>query len=360
LTRPSQALLAWFDRHQRRLPWRSSRAPYPILVSELMLQQTRVDVVIPYFTRFLAQFPDIEALAEADPEALLAAWSGLGYYRRAHSLQRAAQAILARGNWPQDALTLQELPGIGPYTAAAVASQAFGQAVACVDGNVRRVAARLLALSETSGRAAEAALTAAATALLDAARPGDSNQALMELGATICPPGRPHCGSCPLAAVCAGRASGEPERFPTPRARRASVVVSGTAVVICRQDGGMLVCRRPAGDELLGGLWEPPWVAVRGGEVAAELSRRYGLEVALGGVLGGVRHQVTHHALRLEVVAATLEGARADEVSEGVASAWFGGRATGQWGATSLLEKVWRLADGGSQQALGLPASGED
>lgn len=131
-------------------------------------------------------------------------------------------------------------------------------------------------------------------------------------------------------------------------------------MVIRREDGGILVCRRPAGGELLGGLWEPPWVACRGAEVQTELSRRYGLQVAFGTVLGRVRHQVTHHALRSEVVAATLEAARADEVAEGVASAWFGGNETGQWGATSLLGKVWRLAAGGGQQALNLAAGGED
>ncbi len=193
-------LLRWYRRHARKLPWRQTRDPYRIWVSEVMLQQTRVAAAIPYFERFIERFPDVESLARAPEEELLRAWSGLGYYSRARNLQRAAKLIAERGSIPNDYDALRELPGIGQYTAAAVASIAFNQPYAVVDGNVRRVLSRVACRNEGLDEMAEA--------LLDRKHPGRYNQALMELGATVCLPREPHCGACPVAALCTASVMG--------------------------------------------------------------------------------------------------------------------------------------------------------
>lgn len=339
-------LLAWFDTHQRLLPWRRDRDPYRILVSELMLQQTRVEVVVPYFERFVGDFPTVEALASATAEDVLVRWSGLGYYRRARYLHAAAQELQRRGVWPRRSAELRTLPGVGAYTAAAVASMAFGENVPVLDGNVRRVMARLLGQEETVGRRAEDALRAGAAGLLVAARSGDSNQALMELGATVCLPRLPRCAACPLAADCRARQNGNPERFPAKLARRATITVVGTIAVVSA-GGRWLLARRPLG-ALLAGQWELPWVAARGEDAPAAFGERYGLRVAIGDRLAAVRHAVTHHALELEVRAASLlsEAEIAEPRTDGeplafclVDEAALAGLATG-----SLVKKALRRA----------------
>jgi A/G-specific adenine glycosylase len=212
-----EELLSWFDRQRRDLPWRHTRDPYCIWLSEVMLQQTRVETVIPYYEKFLARFPTLESLAEADLSEVLAHWSGLGYYRRARQLHAAAQAVRDRhgGEIPQSVAGLESLPGVGAYTAAAVASIAFGVAAPVLDGNVERVLTRRLALAENpKSRAVRLVLLEEGARLLSESRPGDSNQALMELGATLCAPQRPRCLFCPLLAGCRAAAQGDQERYP--------------------------------------------------------------------------------------------------------------------------------------------------
>ena len=199
-------LLPWFARSRRDLPWREPRRdPYRVWLSEVMLQQTRVDVVVPYYRRFLERFPDLQTLAAAREDEVLALWSGLGYYARGRNLHRAARTAAASGGLPRTAAKLRELPGFGPYTAAAVASLAFGEQVALVDGNVARVLARVLRLPGDAAQARAAAWRVAAQLLPDA-RAGEFNEALMELGATVCTPKNPRCVDCPLEAGCGGRA----------------------------------------------------------------------------------------------------------------------------------------------------------
>lgn len=306
-------LLAWYDRYRRDLPWRRTRDPWAIWVSEVMLQQTRVETAIPYFERFLARFPDPGALARADEAEVLALWSGLGYYRRARQLRAAAREVAgSNGTIPRRAAELERLPGIGAYTAAAVASIAFGEPVAVVDGNVERVLARRLALAGPLRAASGArAIREAAEALLDPARPGDSNQALMELGATVCTPRAPRCGDCPLSADCAAFAAGEPERWPLPRPRPATVRVAQRAAWVEDPAGRLLFARRAADDAVLPSLWELPTVEATS-RAAAEraLGAGFGGRWRLGDELARARHAITHRAISIVVHAArwTPEG----------------------------------------------------
>src|SRR5882672_11225234 len=241
-------LLGWFRQFQRDLPWRRTKDPYRIWLSEIMLQQTRVVAAIPYYERFLQGFPDVLALASAPPEEILRAWSGLGYYSRARNLQKAAQQIVAKhgGQFParlQDALAL---PGIGNYTAAAILSIAFGEKLAVLDGNVARVLARLGAIRgdlRESARWQE--LQETADRLLDPESPGDWNQSMMELGATLCTPKSPQCLLCPVAQFCEGRKLGIAESLPEKRKKRANVEVTLAAGVFAGENGGTLLLPPP-------------------------------------------------------------------------------------------------------------------
>ncbi len=257
----SQTLLAWYDGARRNLPWRETRDPYAILVSELMLQQTQVKTVIPYFTRFMTRFPTARALAEADEAAVLKAWQGLGYYRRARHLQAAARQIVERhdGRFPTTAEAIFALQGVGAYTGAAVASIAFDIKLACVDGNVIRVIARLFAEDGDVTRAAvKRRIGERAQALIDDARPGDFNQAMMELGATICTPRAPGCLACPVRGYCQSFGQGDdPERRPV-KAKRAQPSRATFDGALIHGDGRFLVAQRPA-DGLMAGMWELPY-----------------------------------------------------------------------------------------------------
>lgn len=250
-----RALLAHYDAVRRDLPWRGEEDPYRVWVSEVMLQQTRVDTVIPYYRRWLERFPDVEALAAAEEDDVLLAWQGLGYYRRARGLHAGARVVRERhgGTVPSDLAALRALPGVGAYTAGAVASIAFGRVVGAVDGNVRRVLARLA----DRPRPTPGWLSAAAQALVDPERPGDWNQALMELGATVCAPRRPRCGACPLSAWCAARAAGTEEARPAPAARRTVPAEERAVAVVVNAVGHGLVVRRPR-EGLLAGMWMFP------------------------------------------------------------------------------------------------------
>ena len=323
MTRPAaERLLAWYDEVRRDLPWRQTRDPYRILVAEVMLQQTQVATVAPRYEAFLRRFPTGAALAAAPEEEVLAAWSGLGYYRRARLLQRAARQIAALpGGFPRTAAELEQLAGIGSYTAAAVASIAFGEVVPVLDGNVERVVARWLALGEPVARAAtRRRLRAAAAGLLVGDRAGDSNQALMELGATCCRPRAPRCGACPLSDDCAARALGSPEAFPVKAAKRAIERHDLLSVWVERKDGAALFFRRRTDAAWLAGMWELPTVTADG-RAEASLAARYGGRFDLGAALGAYRHAITHRSLRVEVRRADWSPEAG--MAEGPEAAWL-------------------------------------
>lgn len=250
-----EALLDHFDRTRRDLPWRSGRTPYRVLVSEVMLQQTRAATVAPYFVRWLRRFPGWEELADASWDEVMRQWKGLGYYARARNLQRTAMLVREQhgGRLPKEPATLRELPGVGEYTAGAVASIAFGLPVAAVDGNVRRVLCRLL----DEGDPSPARLRAEAARLLDPRRPGDFNEAMMELGATVCTPRRPSCRACPVAGWCRARSAGTVPDRPLPRPRRKMRRAAYAVAVALDGAGRTLLTRRPARG-LLAGTWEFP------------------------------------------------------------------------------------------------------
>ena len=239
-------LLRWYEKEQRRLPWRGETDPYRILVSEVMLQQTRVAVVLDRYPVFIRRFPSAKKLSRARVDAVLSTWSGLGYYRRARSLHAAAKIIAGAGHFPRSASAISELPGVGRYTAAAVASIAFGEGVAVVDGNVKRVLQRLMGRDLSDTQCWEHA-----NALLDRAHPGDFNQAMMELGATICLPAQPRCAACPVAAICRWRGTST-SRVRSPR--RKAILNYGLAIA----DGQVLLRQRSATSTLMPGMWELP------------------------------------------------------------------------------------------------------
>lgn len=308
-------LLAWYAAGRRDLPWRAARAdPYAVWVSEIMLQQTQVATALPYYQRWMARFPDVASLAAAPLDDVLSAWQGLGYYARARNLHAAARAVVAEhgGRLPATAAALRALPGIGEYTAAAVASIAFGEPVAAVDGNIERVMARWHGIADDVGRAAgRRAVRAAAARWVVGPAPGDVNQALMELGATVCTPRGPRCGECPIAPGCAARLGGRPEGLPVKARPAAARHAAAVALVVRDRDGRWLVARRPARG-LLGGLWEFPLAHVAmmldgaPGETpdlaaAAAMARaRLGLAVTARAVLPAVEHAFSHR--RLSVV----------------------------------------------------------
>ncbi len=307
-------LLSWYAKHARALPWRIDPRPYHVLLSELMLQQTRVDTVIPYYERFLARWPTLWDLAEADEADVLTEWAGLGYYSRARNLHRTAQA--ARDGLPANVDALRALPGIGPYTAGAIASIAFGRREPLVDGNVERVLARVYRIeADPASKEGKAALWARARELVDALPPGegagDLNQALMELGAMICAPRTPACGICPLSGICLGHLTSDPTRYPRKTPKAPPVAVRAAAVIL--RDGGCLLLARRAPGGLLGGMWEPPRIELAPGEDAREaLERRI---PAIAGVTpmemvdrGELTHVFTHRRMACAVFTGRMEG----------------------------------------------------
>jgi A/G-specific adenine glycosylase len=309
------ALLGWYDRAQRPLPWRAQPSPYRTLVSELMLQQTVVATVVPYFERFVRRFPDIAALAAATEEEVLASWSGLGYYRRARNLHRAARVVLEAhgGALPRDEAALRALPGVGEYTAAAVAAIAFGARTFALDGNAARVMARLDVEERSIDLpAVRAALRARGLALVPSDRPGDFAQAVMELGAQLCVAGRPRCEICPVRASCRADAAGRAADLPARTPRPAKKVVHITCVAVERR-GRVLLVRRPPG-VLLGGTWALPSAERGQGEGEAEAAGRAlaeaGLALGPGGVraAGVIRHVFTHRDVTAAVVRAPVVG----------------------------------------------------
>jgi A/G-specific adenine glycosylase len=295
------AALAWFDRHKRDLPWRRTEDPYAIWVSEVMLQQTQVERVRDYYPRFLERFPTVKALAEASLSDVLAVWRGLGYYGRARNLHRAAREIVERfgGSLPPNLDALRTLPGFGRYTAGAVASIAFGIEAPVVDGNVARVLSRVLLIEGQPGdKAREVALWRAAADLVIGPRPGDLNQALMELGATVCTPSAPLCLLCPLQSGCGALATGRVAELPPPK-KSAPKKALDLAVAVAHRDGRVLLARRPEGG-LFGGLWEMPCAPIetRGTTV---LRKMLGKRPVIGPEMLVLQRTLSHRRLRLHL-----------------------------------------------------------
>jgi A/G-specific adenine glycosylase len=337
-------LLDWFGDNARSLPWRQEpRDPYLVLVSELMLQQTQVERVSPRFARFVEAFPDFEALAAASEDEVLAIWSGLGYYRRARMLHRLARLVTAgSGELPTTAAGLRELPGVGPYTAAAVASLAFGEPVPVLDGNVLRVASRVLAFAgdPRSARGREALLSWL-NPLVETGPPGRINEALMELGATVCRPIAPECDRCPLAAGCEALAAGRPADFPPPRARREAVELTWAAAC-CVDTRGRWLLRQVTEGPILVGLWLPPLASLETGETPEEAAQRLvpGPLVHKPERLAALRHSITHR--RITVVPVRLWLAEAS--IESAAGRWVDPR-TDAIATSSLFAKIRRVSD---------------
>jgi A/G-specific adenine glycosylase len=352
-------LLPWFAKHARDLPWRKKRTPYRVWVSEIMLQQTRVDTVIDYYNRWMKKFPSWRSLARASQDDVLKMWEGLGYYSRARNLHAAAKIISGEygGNlsnhWKKSFQpseksgenipaigknkvsrakaqrppgvpepcgvrplhVLQTMPGVGPYTAAAIASLAFGEDTAVVDGNVSRVLSRLFAYDgDVKSAAGKKQMQARADGLLVPGRAGEFNEAMMELGALVCLPVAPKCADCPLQAVCAAFKSGDPERWPVMKKKKKVPHLTVGAAVIMNRRGQVLIAQRLDGD-MLGGLWEFPGGKQEPGEtieecIARELKEELGINTGIGDFLMTVKHSYSHFKMTMHVYFAKIRSAR--------------------------------------------------
>lgn len=299
-----KALRAWFERAGRDLPWRKTRDPYALWVSEVMLQQTGVKTVIPYYRRFLKRFPTVTSLARAKPDDVLKAWEGLGYYARARNLKRGADFIVneRKGEFPRGFQEWLEVPGVGPATAAALASYLAREPRPVLDGNVRRVISRVYKIRTRGDGKGERNLQTFAAKVVAARDPGLLNQALMDLGATVCRPRSPSCGLCPISSYCGAFAEGQPEKYPGPSRRPRVGFVRVVAAVITR-NGKVLITRRPP-EGLLGGLWEFPGGKIEEGEtpeeaLARELREELGIEARIGEEIMCTVHRYTHLKVRL-------------------------------------------------------------
>lgn len=308
----SEALLEWYDRSGRTLPWRGERDPYRVWVSEVMLQQTQVETVIPYYTRWIERFPGVKAVARASQDEVLKMWEGLGYYSRCRNFHRACRRVVSEygGQIPSSWKEFRGLPGVGDYTAGAVLSVCFGSAVPAVDGNVARVMSRVLAFDrpvEAGGKIFRETVME----WMDRSRPGDFNQAIMDLGSLICRRNQPHCFDCPVTPFCRGYREGHPEKFPVrvkPKPRPHVTAVVGI-IWIGRK---FLIQKRPA-QGLLGGLWEFPGGKVRTGESAEKALRREvrqetGLAVRVKDFVGTVDHAYSHFSVTLHAFHCLPEG----------------------------------------------------
>jgi A/G-specific adenine glycosylase len=308
-----RSLLQWAQKNLRPLPWRTTpRDPYRVWISEIMLQQTRVETVVPYFTRWMERFPYVQALAAASLDEVLKAWEGLGYYARARNLHSAAKAIVSIycGLLPDSREALQRLPGVGRYTTGAILSIAFGQDEPLLDGNVRRVLSRLCAVDEPSRARLDRALWRLAEALLPRGEAGPFNEALMELGATVCAPRTPLCAECPWAFACAAHAQGRQDAFPPRQARPKIPHYDVTAAVIWGSPTTFLVAQRAA-NGLLGGLWEFPGGKVELGEsledcLQREILEELGVRIRVGDRLTVVKHAYTHFRITLHAFHARI------------------------------------------------------
>lgn len=331
------ALLRWYDRHRRTLPWRARKGeradPYHVWLSEIMLQQTTVKAVAPYFARFLARFPTVAALAAAPLDEVLSLWAGLGYYARARNLHACAKVVAAQhgGIFPDTEAALNELPGVGAYTAAAIAAIAFDRRASPVDGNIERVIARLYAV-EQELPGAKPDIRARAVALTPQRRAGDFAQAMMDLGATICTPKSPACVLCPWSAPCAARARGDQETFPRKARKKSGRLRRGAAFVALRRDGFILLRRRPA-KGLLGGMTEVPTSAWAAHYDITRALDDAPFDAPWRRVPGLVTHTFTHFRLELVVYVTRVDSRIA--LPAGAAAE---GALTGSWLALDALD----------------------
>lgn len=341
----SANLLTWYDRNARDLPWRLPPGavlpddpawPYRVWLSEVMLQQTTVAAVKPYFAKFLAVWPTVEALAAASDDAVMAAWAGLGYYSRARNLLKCARAVAERGGFPSTEAELRALPGLGDYTAAAVAAIAFGRRAVVVDANVERVVARLFAIDDPLPKARKA-IRAAADRITPEARAGDFAQGLMDLGSHVCTTRAPRCLLCPLAEACEGRAAGEPERLPVKPPKKAVPERRGTAFWITRGKGSEVWLVTRPGTGILGGMRALPddgWSAQADGSGDPPFAGAWQS-------IGAVRHGFTHASLTLEVRSVET---RDDPPGEGQ---WWPVGTVGEAGLATLFAKAAQVAMAG-------------
>lgn len=319
-----KALARWYAAAKRDLPWRRTSDPYPVWVSEIMLQQTRVAAALPYYERFLQRFPTVESLAGAPEQELLAVWSGLGYYSRARNLQKAARQVVAAGGFPRTYEGLRELAGIGDYTAAAVASISFGLPHAVLDGNVMRVLTRLLADGgDIQSPKTRARLAAAAQEFLDQRAPAEHNQAVMELGALVCLPREPQCLLCPLAAQCVARLEGRAAEFPVKLRKQKKVEVE-LALLVVEREGRVLVWQRGAGEGRMAGFWELPSLE----QLPAAKVREEA---------GSFRHTITHQLHTVQVFRAVVKGVPASYH-------WMDRRQMGVIPLSTMARKALRVA----------------
>lgn len=310
-------LLPWFLDNKRSMPWRSNRTPYRVWISELMLQQTRVDQATPYFHRFMKRFPSMKSLASASQEDVLKMWEGLGYYSRARNLHKASQIIVDEyhGRFPSTAEEIIKLPGVGSYTAAAIGSLAFNLDLAVLDGNVIRVLSRLFAYKKDARTTtAKKELQQMTDDLLIKGRAGDFNEAMMELGATVCLPKNPDCPVCPLSRCCLANKAGTPTDFPikAPKKKIPHIVVG--AAVVMNGKGQVLIAQRRA-EDMLGGLWEFPGGKQEAGEtiqecVARELNEELGIQIEVGDFLVTVKHAYSHFTMELHTYFATVKSGK--------------------------------------------------
>ena len=353
------ALLSWFDHGKRDLPWRRTKDAYAIWLSEVMLQQTQVVTVIPYWERFLARFPTVGALAEAPLEEVLPYWSGLGYYSRCRNLHRAAQAVVAEhgGKLPANAGALLQLPGFGPYTAGAVASIAYDLEAPIVDGNVARVFSRLFVVEGAPGeRTREKRLWQLASEHVKGERPGDFNQALMELGATVCRAEKPACLLCPVRSHCGALAAGRVDELPPPRVRPPRKLLN-LVVGAWERDGALLMGQR-AKAGLFGGLWELPTAEypARDADIPAQLSAALGKKVTLGEHLGVVQRTLTHRDLELHLFRVTGRAAPKGASGAYTDFRWVTPAEVKSLGLSTAMAKVLEQAWGSGRQR-GRPVS---
>ena len=338
--------LDWYKKNKRDLPWRKTRDPYRTWVAEVMLQQTRVDTVIPYYERFLKRFPDVRALARARVDDVLKAWEGLGYYSRARQLHEAAGVVVKKfgGTIPEEMEDLRKLPGVGAYTAGAILSIAFGRRFAAVDGNVIRVIARLFAIEDPiDGSKAKKRIGAIAERLVPASEPGHYNQALMDLGSGICTPRSPACPACPLAAECRARKIGNQESIPAKK-KAAAVPHREAAVAVIRNDRGEILLVKRPGRGFLGGLWSFPGGSFKEGDApSAGLRRSLREELALKAIPGremfSVEHGYSHFSVTVHVFPCRIRGAIPDSGGD-VQLRWVGIKGISHLAVSRLEKKI--------------------
>lgn len=336
---PTPLLLSWYDANHRTLPWRGTRDPYRVWISEVMCQQTRVTTVLGYYERWMERFPDVRALADSEEDEVFVIWQGLGYYSRARNVLLAARTIVGDfdGDFPANAAGLRALPGIGRYTAAAIASIAYDEPVGVVDGNVLRLLSRFFAIADDiSQPRTRKTFWPLADAAIDDRRPGDSNQAMMELGALICTPRSPKCDRCPLFDSCAARRDGTTDVLPFKSPKRPPRYEHRFAYRLERRDGAVLVARNPSGT-LLGGLWHFPMLPADGDPITA-FSKASGHVLDDAEVFPPMRHVFTH--IRMEVTLVSAHSNNVENIQASEELRWIAPDDLAAVGTSTLMKKL--------------------